>query len=148
MVVTTSGSSGDSLVTTAAAPPFLPCPSTSGSISVDDVVNPIWSSAGEAVLAFYIGVISSTSNTWNSCGNLSFVSGAMLPWWRWKMMFCLCWSSGGKRVESSSAFRRKLERFWRRWGMLAAKATRLGWSSVLRNAFSLAFRIKRLLQVR
>ena len=62
------------------------------------------------------------------------------------VMFCLCWRSGGKRVESS-AFWQKLEWLWRHCGMLTSRAIRLGWSSVLRSAFSLAFRIKCLLQV-
>ena len=51
MVMTTSGPSGDPVVTTAAAPP-ISCPSTSKSISVDDVVSLIWSNGGEAALAF------------------------------------------------------------------------------------------------
>ena len=63
------------------------------------------------------------------------------------VMFCLWWRSVSKRVESSSAFRRKLEWLRRRCGMLTSRAIRLGWSSVLRSAFSLAFRIKCLLQV-
>ena len=63
------------------------------------------------------------------------------------VMFYLCWRSGGKRVESSSTFWRKLEQLWRCCGMLTSRAIRLRWSSVLRSAFSLAFRIKRSLQV-
>ena len=50
------------------------------------------------------------------------------------MIFCLCWRSGGKRVESSSAFRRKLERLWRRCEMSTSRAIRFGWSSVLHCA--------------
>ena len=36
-------------------------------------------------MAFEVGVTSLASNTWNSGGNLTFLSGVMLPWWRRKM---------------------------------------------------------------
>ena len=63
------------------------------------------------------------------------------------MMFCMYWRSGGRRVESSLAFQRKLEQFWGRCRMLTFRVICLGWWSVLRSGFSIAFRIKHLLQV-
>ena len=77
------------------------CPSTSRPISVDNVISLRWSDGGGATLAFYVIVISSTSNSRNRGGNSSFVRGALLPWWRWKMNDVLSvlkirWQESGK----------------------------------------------------
>ena len=121
----TSSWRGDPLVTTAAA--LVSWPSTSGSISVDCVI-----SLYEQMVVRLQWHFKLVLSVW------SVIPGtlvAIYPSWgvlccnggdgKW-MIFCLSWSADGRRVESSSAFRRKLERFCRRWGMSSARATRLG----------------------
>ena len=103
------------------------CPSTSGSIGVDYVISLIRSDGGEAALAYLIGVTSLAVMAIPPSWEKLCCHGGDGKW----MMFCLRWRSGCRRVESSSAFRRKLEWFWGRCGMLASRATCLGWSSVL-----------------
>ena len=124
-------------------------PSTRQSIHVDGAISLVWSNGDEAVSAFKSmssarPVIPVTVVAVRSSQEMLSCHGRDGKW----LMSGRCWSSGGRRVESSLFFRRKLQQFWRCWGISAARITRLGWSPVLHNAFSLDFRIKRLLHLR
>ena len=66
---------------------------------------------------FLVGFISSTSDSRNSGGNLSFVRGAMLPWWRWKMNDVLSvlkigWQESGEFLSFSTEASAILKALW------------------------------------
>ena len=101
------------------------CPCTSGSICVNSVVNLVWSNGDETASVFQDGVTSSTSNTrtWTVvviCSSREVLNchGRDEKW----LMLWWCWSSGGRRVDSSLALRRKLLQFGRRCGKIVELA--------------------------
>ena len=108
--------------------PPVSCPYTSGSVGVDGLIDLLRCNECEIASTFQINIISPTSDTKNRSENLFLVKGANCHVGDGKLlMFWQCSSSAGKIVGKSLTLRRKLQRFWRRWGMSAGKATCFRW---------------------